>query len=517
MSKISTSLLLAFSLGVAIVPQAWAWTLPDAELPLGSAGLQEERSATDVAPGVQHIHILRGGAAESQFWTIEIGFAATDAAAQELEEKLVAAGLEPRRDPSTFSLDGKPLGHMIRSGQFATAAEAADGMAALVAAGLKPALRFTGEDGGAAQGPFVVDILAIDPSRFEGSVQAALAADTVAGRETTSSIAQRLDAIAAVNGGYFVVNETGGTPGDPAGISVIDGQVVSEAVNGRPALRLGTQFGILPDMRSDIALSFAGGATLTADGLNRQPGLSTNCGNPGDTPLATPAHDLTCTDADEIVIFTPAFGAPLPSGPGFQARFAADGALIAAGPALGGPMPAEGFVVQATGSQAEALAEAAKSGATASFDIAVSSAGETVSLGEGDYLVNGGPTLVATGVAVAKGPTPEGWSPDMIGETDRNSFFNGWFVRRNPRTAAGVTADGWLLLVTVDGRRPEHSLGASIPEMGALLAALGAKDAINLDGGGSTAMVIGQKLIGVPSDATGERPDADAIVLLGTK
>lgn len=517
MFKISAGLLLALSFSTAIVPPAWAWTLPQAELPLGSTGLEEERNTQDVVKGVQHIHIVRRGAADSQFWTIEIGFAATEAAAGELEKKLVSAGLEPRRDPSAFSSNGKPLGHMIRAGQFATAAEASDDMAALVAAGLKPALRFTGEDGGAAQGPFVIDILAVDPSQFEGSAQVALAADTVAGRETTSSIAQRLGAIAAVNGGYFVVNETGGTPGDPAGISVIDGQVVSEAVNGRPALRLGTQFAILPDMGTEITLSFAGGPTLAADGLNRLPGLITNCGNPGDSPLETPAHDLTCTDADEIVIFTPAFGAPLPSGPGFQARFAADGTLITAGRSLGGPMPAEGFVVQATGAQADALAKAATGGATASLDISLSSADTTLSLAEGDYLVNGGPTLVAAGVAMADGPTPEGWSPDMIGETDRNSFFNGWFVRRNPRTAAGVTADGWLLLVTVDGRRPEHSLGASIPEMGTLLLALGARDAINLDGGGSTAMVINQKLVGVPSDAAGERADADAIVLLGAE
>ena len=47
--------------------------------------------------------------------------------------------------------------------------------------------------------------------------------------------------------------------------------------------------------------------------------------------------------------------------------------------------------------------------------------------------------------------------------------------------------------------------------------ALGARDALNLDGGGSTAMALGTSLVTRPSDATGERPVGDAIVLLGAR
>jgi exopolysaccharide biosynthesis protein len=43
--------------------------------------------------------------------------------------------------------------------------------------------------------------------------------------------------------------------------------------------------------------------------------------------------------------------------------------------------------------------------------------------------------------------------------------------------------------------------------------ALGARNAVNLDGGGSTTMAIGATLVNRPSDATGERPIGDAIVL----
>lgn len=72
----------------------------------------------------------------------------------------------------------------------------------------------------------------------------------------------------------------------------------------------------------------------------------------------------------------------------------------------------------------------------------------------------------------------------------------------HPRTAAGVTADGKILLVTVDGRLPGHSLGVQTPELAELMIRFGAVDAINLDGGGSTTLVFADetpRLVNVPS------------------
>lgn len=60
----------------------------------------------------------------------------------------------------------------------------------------------------------------------------------------------------------------------------------------------------------------------------------------------------------------------------------------------------------------------------------------------------------------------------------------------HPRTAAGVTADGKLLLVTVDGRIADRSVGLTFRELGDLLIRWGARDATNLDGGGSTTLVM---------------------------
>ena len=59
---------------------------------------------------------------------------------------------------------------------------------------------------------------------------------------------------------------------------------------------------------------------------------------------------------------------------------------------------------------------------------------------------------------------------------------------RHPRTAVGITADGRLILLVVDGRS-EKSNGASLLDLGQIMLSLGVADAINLDGGGSSTMI----------------------------
>ena len=92
---------------------------------------------------------------------------------------------------------------------------------------------------------------------------------------------------------------------------------------------------------------------------------------------------------------------------------------------------------------------------------------------------------------------------------------------RHPRTAMGEKADGTIVFLVVDGRAKEAA-GFSIPELQKLMKWLGCRDAINLDGGGSTTMYVkGQPDAGVvnyPSDNKkwdheGEREVANAIVI----
>lgn len=59
-----------------------------------------------------------------------------------------------------------------------------------------------------------------------------------------------------------------------------------------------------------------------------------------------------------------------------------------------------------------------------------------------------------------------------------------------PRTSLGITRDGTVILAVVDGRQSPYSYGVTLKEMGQLMLSLGAVDAANLDGGGSTVMGI---------------------------
>lgn len=63
-----------------------------------------------------------------------------------------------------------------------------------------------------------------------------------------------------------------------------------------------------------------------------------------------------------------------------------------------------------------------------------------------------------------------------------------FIATKHPRSAICLTEEGKVLFVTVDGRSPENAVGINIPELAHLLHVLGARDALNLDGGGSTAL-----------------------------
>lgn len=76
-------------------------------------------------------------------------------------------------------------------------------------------------------------------------------------------------------------------------------------------------------------------------------------------------------------------------------------------------------------------------------------------------------------------------------QSDFMPFDNNAAQTRQPRTAFGLSADrrkAWIIVV--DGRQAGHSLGASLPELAELFRSLGASDAINLDGGGSTTLAV---------------------------
>ena len=107
----------------------------------------------------------------------------------------------------------------------------------------------------------------------------------------------------------------------------------------------------------------------------------------------------------------------------------------------------------------------------------------------------------------------------IVGDVD--TFGQASFRERNPRTAAGIARKGKrLILAVVDGREYENA-GMTLRETADLMLALGARDAINLDGGGSTTMVFADpdssgmlRVANHPSDKEGERTVGDALAIV---
>lgn len=120
-------------------------------------------------------------------------------------------------------------------------------------------------------------------------------------------------------------------------------------------------------------------------------------------------------------------------------------------------------------------------------------------------LLQAGPLLVRRGRPVARdGGDPEGFSSGSA------QFDSDICDGRHPRAALGMSRDR-LLAVACDGRAPGEA-GLTLGELAALLVALGARRAINLDGGGSAALIAGGRLLNVPREAEGvEIPGGRAI------
>ena len=110
--------------------------------------------------------------------------------------------------------------------------------------------------------------------------------------------------------------------------------------------------------------------------------------------------------------------------------------------------------------------------------------------------VGAGPSLVSNG--------------EVSVTTDEEVFFGSAIPDTHPRTAAGITADGELLLVLVDGRQPA-SRGVDLEELAALMVGIGAETALNLDGGGSSSLVVNGRLLNRPIGRTLERQVMSAV------
>jgi len=323
---------------------------------------------------------------------------------------------------------------------------------------------------------WTINVLVVDP----GKAQLVLgrAQDAGVGTETTSSMAARLGAAAGINGGYF--RTSGLYRGEPAGIMAVAGRILSEPSRRRPGLAVSnagsrTRLAVVDMALRAEVVAARGAARRAVAGFNR--------------PRLT----------DELIVFTHEFHRTTLTGPAGAEAVCARGRVQALHDATGSAeIPAGGWVVSGHGTSAAWIREHLTKG------VPVELRTEAV-LGpqpdfSPDFILGGGPRLLRAGRPAV--------------DSDPGRYDPGFAEARHPRTAVGLRPDGRILLVTVDGRRPGRSVGMTIAELTALLAELGAAEAINMDGGGSTTMVAGGRIVNSPSDPTGERPVGDALLVL---
>lgn len=316
-------------------------------------------------------------------------------------------------------------------------------------------------------GPNVVNYLVIS-TRYTGiEVKLALAQNRVFGSEHVSNMGERLGAIAAVNGAFFA------SDGRPLGVIMIDGELVSEPFANRTALGLGKNKLVMDGVSLESEVMQNGVFLTKVTGLNR-PRLQ-----------------------DELVVYTAAYGSHTRTNDFGHEVIVVDG-VVTALQTGNSPIPKNGLVLSGHGVNKSLLSQIAI-GDELNVNLELTPDWQAEGI---DQIIGGGPRLVRDGRL------------DITGEIER--FRDDITKGRAPRTALGITEDGKLLLVTVNGRQPNISVGMSLTELANLLMELGAVQAMNLDGGGSTTMVIRNLVLNLPSDGK-ERPVSNAIVILPPK
>jgi len=338
-----------------------------------------------------------------------------------------------------------------------------------------------------------INLLRLDLTKVGLEVRHAF--DRAIGLETTSSIATRRNAVAAINGGFFRLDESE-FAGDAAGLLVIDGKFVSDSTKARIALVFGShkKGSIILDfdhyeVRPGIYPSTFGGPRLA--GINRER-------KPGEAILFSPEFGkstMTKSAGTEVVLS--------------DCRKSFCRRIEVLENSNNTQIPRKGFVISIDVDHSENETFATKLKALVRgprkyrfvqvepFTIPPEW-GPLIGTA-GFYMIAGVPQLI------------RGGKIDITWEQEKAS--RAFVFNRHPRTAVAKLKDGKFLMLTVDGRRPGVSVGMNLPELAEYLLSLGAVDAMNLDGGGSTTMFLDGKVVNQPSDPNGERKVGDALIV----
>jgi hypothetical protein len=325
-------------------------------------------------------------------------------------------------------------------------------------------------------GPEVVHVMTAPRPGGLYALRPMLSNGAVLGRETVTSMQKRASASATVGGinaDFFTWNE-----GLPSGMYMESGVLTTPPHPRRSTVGI-TDDGRLVVERVQMLGTWQGTSQRRPlNGLNQRPG-------PEGVSLFTPAWGPTTPAAQGTVEVTLD---PLPPAAPFTDL---TGTVVAAKPGGGTPIPPGGGVLVGRGTSAGRLASEAPVGqvVTSRLVLRPQWAGVVDAVG-------GGPIIVRDGQPVFRA---------------LEDFTSNQLSLRDPRTAVGQRADGRILLVAVDGRRPGYSTGLTNFELAQTMVRLGAVTASAFDSGGSTTMAFEGKLLNRPSDRGGERAVADGL------
>lgn len=329
--------------------------------------------------------------------------------------------------------------------------------------------------------PRVIHAVRYSPSALTFTSRPELAQPTVfvesdenRGRAPLTSTIQRTGAVAAINADFFPWN------GDPLGVMVRSGELISKPFVSRSVFAWGPGYMSTEKLGFDAKATLANKEVLTIHGINEE------CGD------------------NMLVLNSPIAGLAVSRQPGVFAILDVESAILKPDGTVTGkvrifepdktsrPVAEKELVLVATGTMIPKLMKAARD---STISISIKMPG--IDWAKATHAVGGGPALVRGGIPVTNFAT-EGFKPDF---TDR----------RHPRTAIGATKEGDIWLVVVDGRQA-MSRGATLGEMGKIMAGLGCKIAINLDGGGSSTLSLYGITVNRPSEGV-ERAISNSVQL----
>jgi uncharacterized protein YigE (DUF2233 family) len=309
------------------------------------------------------------------------------------------------------------------------------------------------------RGTVRVHVMDVDPTSSAIDVRPALAAGTVHERASVTGIVSRTGAWGGVNGGFFARS------GPPLGMLVIDGEWVRDPWGGRTVL------GIMRDgsLRMD-RLEFAGRVLFSGHGWQKLSALNRG-------------HE----EQDTLVMYNRHWGRVV-EGAKKRTRLAVDASGAVVEKATDGSAvasPDGGFVLSGIGRMAGSL-DRVEVGCMITPELTTKPGWPEVL-----HALGGGPRLVKAGRKHITA-SPEGFRPDI-------------YSGAASRSAVGITAEGRLLLVVAEGAGNTERCGMTLEELASTMMKLGARDAMNLDGGGSSTFVADGQLYNAPADGVQRR------------